>query len=296
MFSRFICILFPALFLNPLSPRAAEDFAIRLSHPEKPGSRMETDTTADTDDVVTFSVRGRVFRENKNQESWRLRAMETIDAITDQSEASRKTLKVIEFTQSSDGVTKPVLKPGAIIKAASDKGEETFTVDGSPAAPQVRKMLERLVSLSEDGRPTDDDLYGTSKRKKIGERWPIDSKAIARAMKTAKLSVAPDAVSGQATLKAVREKNGRRFLEIETTVATRDMEVEFIPTFKVVKAESNTTFSGLFPADDKGGRIQDAMDTTFVVVGKGRRSPEEPEVTAEARTHVKLSRTIKYLE
>ncbi len=296
MFSRFICILLPALFLSPLSPRAAEEFTIRLNHPQKPGARMETDTTADTEDVITLSVSGRVFRENKNKESWRLRVLETIDAVTDNAEASRKTLQVIEFTQSNDGVTKPVLKSGAIIKAASDKGEETFTVDGSPAAPQVRKMLERLVSLSEDGRPTDDDLYGTSKRRKIGDRWPIDAKAVARAMKTAKLSVAPDDVDGQATLKAVREKNGRRFLEIETTVATRDMEVEFIPTFKVVKAESSTTFSGLFPADARSGRIQDAMDTTFIVIGKGRRSPQEPEVTAEARTTVKLTRTINYLD
>lgn len=295
MNTRIACLL--SLVLLQIASLAAEkEYPVRLGHTEKPGDRAQTDTTAHIDNALTFSVQNRVFRENKSREVWRLHAVETVDAVADNHEASAKTLSVIEFTRTANDKTSVILSKGTTIKASAKAGDETFLIDGEPASPETAKMLERLVSLSEDGRPTDDALYGTSKLRRVGDAWPINTAKAAKAMQTADLSVSPRDISGTATLKGVKRKAGRDFLEIAVTMNTANMQVEFIPTFKVVKAESQTTFSGLFPADGQGGRIQDAMNTTFVVVGRGRRSPQEPEVTAEAKTHVKLSRTIRYLK
>jgi len=295
MNTRFACVL-SCLLLQIASPAAEKRHPVRLSHAEKPGDRSETVTTARVDNALTLSVQDRVFRENKSVEIWRLHATEVIDAVANNREAKAKTLTVIELTKTAEEKTAAVLPKGAVVRAAIRDGKEVFTIGDSPAPPDTAKMLERLISLSDDNRPTDDQLYGTKKPRRVGDTWPINAAKAAEAMRTPDLSVAPRGITGTAALKAVRQEGGRDFLDIEVTMKTRNMTVAFIPTFRVVKAESQTRFAGLFPADSKGGRIKDGMETTFVVVGKGRRSPQEPEVTAEARTTVKLTRTIKYLD
>ena len=61
-----------------------------------------------------------------------------------------------------------------------------FEIEGAPASGKVSKALDLVVNITSGG-PTDDDIFGTTERKKAGDSWPIN-KAVAITDANAKLA------------------------------------------------------------------------------------------------------------
>ena len=92
-----------------------------------------------------------------------------------------------------------VLEPGVVVLLRrGDPGE--FSIDGEPVYGHVLDALELAIDSTRD--EDQDVLFGTPEPQPVGGQWSINAEAVAAALHSPRSPVAPENVSGTATLVA----------------------------------------------------------------------------------------------
>ena len=197
------------------SARAADDtHAVRLSRPTKVGDRYRVDAKGKLVMQQRVAAAGQVAQSNETTIEVQLLAVATVLAVDSKAMATRVSYQVASCQRLKDGQTKEIVPRGRTV-VAEHKGQKTgFTVDGEAAPAEVAEALGVVISAHEPESATDDDIFGTRDRKRVGEKWDINAPAAARDLSARGLKLAPQDIAGHAKLEAVRTVDGVKALEV----------------------------------------------------------------------------------
>jgi hypothetical protein len=193
---------------------AADEVAIKLNRPFKPGDIVVVSTRLEFHQVQSGMVNGRPSERNTDFKAV-LEGTETVEAVNAKGGITKRSIKVTKCTRD-DQVLVP---PGSTLTAENVDGSTEITIDGNDPTPEA---LEALAELADTARPddaSDDELLGTDKPQKVGNSWPIHPDAVAKVFSSGPLRLNGGQVTGDTRLTDVSGIDGKPSFAVDTTVA-----------------------------------------------------------------------------
>ncbi len=197
----------------------APDYAVRLTRPSAVGDTRLAVGSLQSDDHLTGSRDGTPSDQRQTATIRYVVATEILE-VSPKGNAQRATLTVRKLTKESAGISLELAKPGAVVSARLAGRERVFELLGARLAPDVQQALAAAVPLRADDEPTDDDLFGSARRRRVGESWPANGELFASFGATS-LTFDPKDVTGTVTLGAVRPVHGQSCLEVRWKLDAR---------------------------------------------------------------------------
>jgi hypothetical protein len=243
------CAVLGALVLHVSAVPAADDYVVRLSRPAKVGDHYRLDARGTKREQERVTIGGQVQKKS-NEYSVHLVALATVLAVDSRSDATRTEYLVESCRKTSSGRTEDVLPAGRKIVADSGgRGETVFTVDGDPVLEDISKALKVVITAHAPDSPADDEIFGTSDRKRVGDRWNINSATAAKDLSRTGLAVAADDLSGTVSLDGVRAVDAVQVLEITAQFRAERMTVDLPDWLQLEKSSMSAEMAALVPVD-----------------------------------------------
>jgi len=204
----------PAASAAPAAPAA--DYVVRLARPAEAGEKRLAVGSLESDDHLSGTKAGAPSDQRQTATIHYVVATEIL-AVSPRGNALRAILTVRRLTKESGGTTLELAKPGAVVSARLVGRERVFELAGARLAPDLQTALAAALPLRADDEPTDDDLFGTTQRRRVGESWPANAELFAR-FGAASVTFDPKDVAGTVTLVAVKPVHGEPCLEVRWKV------------------------------------------------------------------------------
>ena len=268
----------------------AQDYAIKMQEPLKVGQRYKFTAVASESSENSMTSGGRVLKEEKEELSVEMESEATVLAVDTKGRATKESHAIVKLLQGSE--KKPLLAAGTKVIASRSDRKTEFEIGGAPAPAAVAKALGVAVEITSGG-PTDDEIFGTTERKKVGDSWPMNE---ALALKDSKEKLAASglnvtSVKGTTTLEKVTKDAG---VDVMHLVGNMTATLSPAPKGPFTSAESTmtATFTGAFPTDFSKSRREEGSTMTMVLKASGKPNPQGPVVQVSGK--MKRSATRQY--
>jgi hypothetical protein len=249
------------------APTPAPDYAVRLTRPAAAGDKRLAVGWLRTEDRATGGPQG-AAADRRQSSTIRYVAATEIVEVSPNSNAQRATLTIRRLTKESAGVTAELAKPGTVVTARLVGHERVFEMLGARLAPDLQAALAAAVSLRADDEPTDDDLFGTAQRRRVGESWPVNGGLFASSGAPG-IAFDPKDVAGAVTLASMKPAGGVPCLEVRWKLDARhgSFKAGSLPAAGVLGTMTSMSVTGstVLPIDDKLQPL--SRDTTVAGVG-----------------------------
>ncbi len=291
------CRILLALLLPASALSAADDYVIRLTRPSKIGDRYRLDARGTTRESERITVGGQVQNDDKDL-SVHLIAGATVLAVDSQSNATRIEYLIQTCEKTEAGKTEQVLAAGRKVVAESDaQGKTEFTVDGDHALDDISKALGVVISAHTPGSPTDDDIFGTAERKKVGDTWGINTKTAATYLSKAGLGVSADNLKGTVTLDGVKTVGVVKALALTARMSAEGMTMDLPDFLQIEKSSMTGEFSSLVPVDPEADNLLPSkIKMTINVLLRGQKPDTGSTVTIEEKMEMSVENTYSPLD
>jgi hypothetical protein len=197
----------------------APDYTVRLARPAAAGEKRLAVGSLETDDHLS-GTRGGAPSDQRQTSVIRYVVATEILEVSGRGNARRAALTVRRLTKESGGVQVELAKPGEVVTARMAGRERIFEMQGARLASDLQQALGVAVPLRADDEPTDDDLFGTAQRRRVGESWPANAELFAR-YGASSLTFDPKDVAGTVTLAAAKPVHGVPCLEVRWKLDAR---------------------------------------------------------------------------
>ena len=158
-----------------------------------------------------------------------------------------------------------------------------FLVGGRPVAENIKEALELFFDADarKEDEITDDEVFGTKERKKVGDTWPINAELAARQATAEGIKLDAGNVTGATTVVKKETVNGTPCLRLRSTMKATGFQMP-MPGMTLDQSKVAGVFEASFPIDPSLPclLVRERFEATFS--GKGRPDPDGPEVTLEA--------------
>jgi hypothetical protein len=183
-----------------------------------------------------------------------------VDANGKPTRARHTVRKLVEGAAAG---RKEVLAAGALISATLVGMNAIFEVNGMPAEPEVAKVLRRVVSLSKN-LVTDDQIFGTNDRKKIGETWAMNS-TLAKQDLEKRFGFPIDKMAGETTLVAATKVDGAEVLIVKSHISAEGIQFPLPRGFMLDSSTLDGDLSGTFPVRRPDGKHEQSAVIKFLM-------------------------------
>lgn len=278
---------FTGLILVASIPVFGQDYEIRLHRPSRVGEKTKVLATGKESEEVSVTSAGRTLRQEKKEFSVELEGVSTTLEVSPKGKPTRLSFQIGKFVKTEAGLQKELLPRDTVVTASRRGAKMVFEVSGTPVSPEIEKALGVVISIGGTDS-TDDDMFGTRERRRIGESWGVNKSALAASMNTDPRMTMRD-IDGQVTLKdVIKGKPG------PVLVLTVDVKGKPVPTAAdqrppVQDALMHMTGTAELPADPSQERLKETMEMTFS--GRMTRSPNPNGPQVDARVLSRRSMT-----
>jgi len=285
-------VLTAAVGLWLCSAALAQDYEIRLHRPVKVGQEYQMSATGRETQKMTAWAGAQVIKSEVQEMAVEIEASAKVLEVDKNGAASKESIMIGKCLEVKGEAKTPLLPAGAVVVASLDASKEpVFEIDGQKVGPQAHKALSLVFSLGKGG-VTDDQVFGTPDRKKVGDQWAMNSQLAADDLKETGLAVKKEDVTGAVTLEKVVKAADGDCLQLAVTMEIAKVVPPAPPGFAVEKGTLRAQMSGKFPVNPalQSPEKSDSMTITFVM--KGKPQPDAPEVVVE--TVAERQTTCKY--
>jgi hypothetical protein len=207
MFQRLLPLL---ALLGLMASRArAQDYQIRMTLPAHVGERADAQYVATQ---TMHQVMNYDDHETKRDESERveLDGIEEVKRVDGSNRATQVALEIKRCEEVlKDGTHRTIIPAGQTLLATAKKGEAELKLDHGTLNKKDEALVRLIVHLREREGPSDDEMFGTKERQKIGSSWPINAEAFAKQPAQPGFDpVDPKNIKGTTTLVAVQDVPG----------------------------------------------------------------------------------------
>ncbi|MCD6049321.1 MAG: hypothetical protein K0Q55_724, partial [Verrucomicrobia bacterium] len=175
-----------------------------------------------------------------------------------------------KFTVKEEGTVREILPAGTSITAGLKDGKSTYQIKGEEAAQEVAVGLKTFVSVNDPNKPNDDDISGTKDKKKVGDTWPLNTEMAVKNFALNNLQLKKEDVSGVSKLEGVVTEGDQKLLKISSKIDIKNVAPPLPPGMEVKKSTIQAEFSGLFPLNPAGPRVQSAESMKMDLKAQGK--------------------------
>ena len=271
----------------------AQDYAVKMQHPLKVGQRYKLTAVASESSENTMSSEQRTLKNQKEELSIEMESDVTVLAVDAKGRATKEAHTIVKLVEGAG--KEPLLAAGTKVTASRPGQKTVFEIAGKPATDAVAKALNLAIEITSGSGPTDDELFGTKERKKVGDRWPLNE---ALALKDANEKIAAsglkvDSVKGTTTLQKVT-KDGS--VDVVHLLGNMTATLSPAPNGPFTSADSTmtATFSGAFPTDLTKSVRQEGATLTMALKASVK-PPEGPMIEVSGKMKRSAERQFKLL-
>jgi hypothetical protein len=229
-------------------------YAIRLTRPQKVGDRVAVAVKGRQHKKERVSMTGRVVSDSDTTTDVELMALAEVMAVDAKSQATRLAYSIERCTKTANAQTTELLTRGRTVVVEHRGGRAHYTVDGEKAPKNIEEALAIVISAHEPDSATDDEIFGTRERKRIGDEWPVNAEAAARDFTSRGVKIDPANVVGGTKLVDARAHEGLKVLELSGRIKIANLTLPLPPGAQVDKSHVEALFWALVPADPKSSR------------------------------------------
>lgn len=284
---------------------AQRDYEIKLTRPETVGLRYTMTAEGALLRRTTLIVGGQSRRQPEEGLGVKLEGTVEVLAVNDKGRATKIACDVSRCVLVTSGEGEKELIPaGKTIIAEGAADETTFKLkDGQGELPPgAAAALDLVISLENDpDDSTDDEVFGTAQRQKVGGEWPMDAERMARDAQNEGVKVKKESVSGAVKLAAVEAVDGAECLKLTGRVDAGDVEppapqeVGLPETLKPAGGSIRYRFVVLLPTDVSAGALSESISIRHETAHTGAVGGGGSDVRVETRIQRATQMTRKFL-
>ena len=154
-----------------------------------------------------------------------------------------------EIARKKGDVFKKILDPGSRVTVRRINNAREFIMDGKPLPQDARAVFDLLITLAGESDVDDDQVFGTSEPRFVGDQWPIDTAAFVKGLGTETINLPGDTLKGEVTLEKIVDINGIRCLELKGRIDASKLSIAQPGGFPLENGVFYFTFSTKLPMD-----------------------------------------------
>lgn len=256
--------------------QAAQEYAIQLNRSIKVGYKYAIEATGLDEQMMSMSVNGQAMPARNFAYTLSLKAKAEVLTTTKNGREQKTRFVITKATRTSAGQESDLLAAGTELIAERVGLKTTYVAAGMPVSPEVAKALEVIITMESDETTTDDDVFGTKERKKIGDSWPINSAAGAADMnKRGGMKVDPANLTGKTTFVELSKLPQGEALRIASEMSMKNVSVPLPPGVSVTKGGFHASMAGIFPVDSTQRALKKSMSMDGALECAGKNGDKE---------------------
>jgi hypothetical protein len=235
----------------------------------------------------TVKVGGKVFEEQSEDFLVDFESDVKALEVDKNGKPSKVSLTVDKCILKQGGTEKPLLAKGAVVIASLKDDETVYEIAGQPVDAETAEALDLVVVLGRNGA-SDDEVFGTKERKKVGDHWAMNAELAAKDLQDVMKgsTVKKEDVAGTVTLDKVVKVGTTDCLQISVEMTVNN---ETMPDMEVSQMKIHVHFLGLFPIDLSKDIMEESDSMTMSITAKGKPNPDGPEIVVESVTEQSLN-------
>ena len=291
----FAAIMGLAFIFSSASILIAQEYEIRLARKAKQGEKFRLSTTGLHSEKMVALVGNKPVNAKSDEFSVDLVASVTVLETNDQGDMTRYALGVEKCVITANGSGKALAVPGTIIVAAAEGPGMLFKINDTLVDPLTAKALEIVLPPPVKG-VTDDDVFGTREKKKVGDSWDINAQVAAASFKEAlNLSAAKEDIKGASTLDGVVKGAKEDYLVVSAWLSVDKFSLP-LPNVTLQSGQLKAVFSGRFPINQAHQSLEQSLKMAIRFIGSRPPDPKTPEMTFQGVFERSVRREIALLE
>ena len=252
-----------------------DNFEIKLGRPVKAGTKYKLSAAAVSKRNIVSTSGPRKPGPGSFEAQVELVAQVEVVDVDAQGLPATSNLTVEKCVLTTDGTPKELLAAGQILVVTAKDGKNTIVLKDGTLSGEAMGPLQGVLPAAHGQK--EDELYGTQERKKAGESWPLDVKAVVAETKKHGLSLEPDGVSAISKLAAVREIEGKPCLEVNILVDAENVKAPSQKGYTAKDASIKIATKKVLPVDVSLPEVSEAQTITVHYI---MESPAGPNGTA----------------
>ncbi len=274
------------------SVAVAQDYPIKLNRPEKVGNEFRMAAVGNQTSTTTIKMDGKALEPQNQAVAVTFNAAVKVLEVNKNGEPSKMTLTVEKLSVKQGGAAAAdALPKGAVITASVKGGKSAFEVAGKAVEPETAAALDLVVSLGQGGA-SDDEVYGTKDRKKMGDQWSMNSELAAKDAAKQDITVSKENITGTVKLDKTEKVGGVDCLVLSMHTAPRRSPRPCLRVSRSRMDRWRLARCRNFPSNPAARTLEDSMDMTMRIAAKGKPDPQGPEMAIDSA--VKMSRSVKF--
>jgi hypothetical protein len=272
----------------------AADYEIRFQRPVAVGDTYHATGTGSDEQSMLASIDGQPVQNRAEKYSVEYAADYEVLALTTTGRAAKAKLTIAKLIRTSGGESTELLPAGTVVTAEHVGRRTAFKQGDHAVAPLVSAALATLgVTMASDQQANDDQVFGTTGRKQVGDSWPINAELAAADLVKMGIPVTAANLSGQTTLAEVVSQDGGPVLRLTATMDIKGANPPLPPGLEVQSSVFTTAMSGLFPVDATKPVQQEGTSMVMEVKAGGTNNGRTMEMTMTKKTTRETSYTRK---
>jgi hypothetical protein len=276
---------------------AEDTYQIRLVRPMKAGDRFDVSAKVAYEDGVSTTFDDAPVENTKTAAACRLTGELSIVAVTSKGlpKDLRVKLKTVECVE--DGKPAEFFKAGDELRLRREEPDNVVEVNGEAADEVQAQIIESLLSVEKEGEVTDDEIFGTPDKVKVGAEWPVNGKmAVADIARYGVQGLEADGVSGRTKLVQIStfENQPALLLRVEMKLDGKGVSMGSLPlNVKATRFHTELSEEVDLPVDlaATGGRSRGMVTMEVDAAGKAERGGVEVQLGVKIRRRVATETT-----
>ena len=258
------CVLF--LVLSCAASGKDRAFAIHMHRESKVGQKFRLAIKASMQLVIERHVG---TRSEKEKEVFDTDFAGVVTVLkTTKGGGKKKVLIVIEkFMITEEGFTFEGMPKGTRLIASLKDREVIFSEalegqeDGKPVAEGIElDALQQVISLDDEGDVTDDDIFGSKEKRKVGDKWPVNKDKAIEDFRKDDIVIFADRFKGETKLAGVVKVNGAECYRLTGSFDAQQFRPPVPRGFRVQESGLTAKYAGCFPGDTKLPELETTVD------------------------------------
>ena len=276
---------------------AAKEFSIVFRKPNKVGDKVQITGSGESSEDVTMTSEGKVMNETKKELRSSIDGTVEVLKVDEKKRPVKLKLK-IEKLSSAD---KPGIPEIEVFPIGSEviieaKGRRTvFMFNGEVLPPETARILAMFISLP-TGKVTDDDIFGTKEKKKVGDTWKLNKKEAAAGMSKDGMKFDENNIEGSTKLEKVVKVGDSEFLQLNTQLKVSNMKFPFPPGLETRKSGMTVKREFLQEIGDAPKSFDARWEKTSMTMemsAEGSVNPQASPITIDVKVSQDVEKTIK---
>ncbi len=266
------CVVSVLLVVATTAATAEPPQTISLTRPVKVGHSFHHRATGSTDIMTTMTTEGRTEKPEITKLTATFDAVGRVIKVDDVGRPIGIAYAVNECKMKTHGYTSTIIPQGATLIARQGRTQTKFFVKKKHFTALEQQALETVAGL-DVYLLTKDEMFGSDSPRNVGERWPINSEAVAMEFQRyTPQKVEPGNIIGSTALLELIDFEGQRCQVVRTEFRSTGALPGFeqMPRGTRLKtADIRATTYDLLPVDMQQPRSADKIRVEVDIVFRG---------------------------